>query len=203
MQVRRPAVAGMFYESSPDRLRAQLENCFMGNLGPGTIPEVAQSALEGLAGLVVPHAGLMYSGCAAAHSYAVLASHGRPDLAVIVGPNHTGYGEPLAVMTGGVWKTPLGEVEIDGEAAHELIRLCPEVADSPPAHLSEHCLEVQLPFLQYLYGDRFRLLPLVLGVHPMSKEAGPVAELLGAALAEMMAGRSAVLQKREEKKRMD
>jgi len=193
MKIRRPAVAGMFYHGTAAGLKSQVEGCFQGGLGPGKVPDVSPKPLEGLPGLVVPHAGLMYSGYAAAHSYAELATHGRPDLAIIIGPNHTGYGDPVATMAEGIWQTPLGEVEIDSDAARQLMKRCPLVADNSLAHHSEHSLEVQLPFLQYLYGNQFGLLPIVLGVSPMEEEAWPVAQELGAALADLMSGCKAVL----------
>ncbi|MCC6444733.1 MAG: AmmeMemoRadiSam system protein B [Armatimonadetes bacterium] len=193
MQVRRPAVADMFYAGNAASLRDQVEGCFTGPLGPGLIPEVRQAPLKGLSGLVVPHAGLMYSGYAAAHAYAALAACGTPDLAVLIGPNHTGCGEPVAVMAEGIWQTPLGDVEIDEVAARSLLEGCGLVADSPLAHRSEHSLEVQIPFLQYLYGNTFKILPLALGIYPGSGEAWPAARQIGDALAEAVRGRRAVL----------
>lgn len=101
--------------------------------------------------LVAPHAGYAYSGPVAAHAYKELAEDGVVDTAVILGPNHTGYGYPVSVWTGGSWETPLGEVRIDEEFAHKILG---EVIEADgTAHLYEHSIEVQLPWLQYLYGE--------------------------------------------------
>ncbi len=158
---RPPAVAGMFYEADPDALRAQIEWCFTHPLGPGKLPERGGSRRESV-GFVAPHAGYMYSGPVAAHVYYQLAREKKPDTVVIVGPNHTGLGTLVSVMVEGVWETPLGEVEIDSELAKLVVKYS-ELADiDEKAHLFEHSVEVQLPFLQYIYGEGFRIVPVVM-----------------------------------------
>lgn len=162
MEKRRPAVAGMFYEADPEALKAQIEWCFTHPLGPGKLPPRGGGERRESIGFVAPHAGYMYSGPVAAHVYYQLAHEKKPDTVVIVGPNHTGLGTLVSVMVEGVWETPLGEVEIDRELAMRIVKYS-ELADiDDKAHLYEHSVEVQVPFLQYIYGGGFRIVPIVM-----------------------------------------
>jgi AmmeMemoRadiSam system protein B len=150
----------MFYAGSTQSLKAQIEKCFTHNLGPGKLPTVAKKGPRRLIGLVSPHAGYMYSGPVAAHAYYSLATDGKPDVLVIFGPNHTGRGSGLALMDEGVWRTPLGDVEIDTEVAKQILRGSRIIDADDSAHLYEHSIEVQLPFLQFLYGSDFKFVPI-------------------------------------------
>jgi len=182
--VRSPAVAGQFYPSDPEELRRTIEWCFRHDLGPGDVPEVSSGPC-GIPGGVVPHAGYQFSGPVAAHTYRALAESGTPETVVILGPNHTGLGTAVATMTSGRWRTPLGSVEIDAEFARALVEACGVVDDNLEAHAQEHSIEVQLPFLQYLYGDAFRFVPVCMAMHDLrtAREVGEsiakVAERLG------------------------
>ncbi len=160
MAIRRPAVAGAFYAGSKGALRRQIEWCFRHELGPGKVPEPSEGPLRTLVALVCPHAGYMYSGPVAAHSYARLAEEGRPDVAIILGPNHTGFGSAVAISVSGAWRTPLGDVEIDTAVAEAIMDKADVVSADDEAHLYEHSIEVQLPFLQFLYGHDFRFVPI-------------------------------------------
>ena len=111
-------------------------------------------------GLICPHAGYMYSGPVAASAYFELAQDGKPDTVVILGPNHTGYGSALSIMTEGIWQTPLGNVEIDTEIAKAIMQETSIIDIDEMAHRYEHSIEVQLPFLQFLYGNDFKLVPI-------------------------------------------
>jgi AmmeMemoRadiSam system protein B len=159
-KVRQPCQAGAFYEGTAESLRRQIRNCFLHELGPRKLPDVAKSDLRNIMGLVCPHAGYAFSGPVAAHAYYKLALDGKPDVVVILGPNHTGYGSPLAVMSEGFWRTPLGDVEIDTEIANKIVRESRIVDVDESAHRFEHSIEVQLPFLQYLYGSQFKIVPI-------------------------------------------
>lgn len=151
MHVRQPAVAGMFYEGSPQRLRAQVEECFAANEKP--------RAREPFIGAVVPHAGLMYSGHVAAAFY---AAADLPRRLVILCPNHTGIGHFAAINREGVWRTPFGDVPVDTPLADALMSRAPVLRADQAAHAREHSLEVQLPFLQHVLGD-FTFVPICLG----------------------------------------
>jgi AmmeMemoRadiSam system protein B len=159
MKIRRPAVSGMFYAGTAGELKEQIEWCYKHELGPGTIPRVNSRGLRNIVAVVVPHAGYYYSGPVAAHAYKELAEDGMFDTAVILGPNHTGYGYPVSLWAGGSWSTPLGEVEVDKKLAQRL--LGDVIQADEIAHIHEHSIEVQLPWLQYLYG-KVRIVPITM-----------------------------------------
>lgn len=159
--VRRPTVAGQFYESDAEALRAQIKACFLHQLGPKKLPNVnMNNHPRDIVGLVCPHAGYMYSGPVAASAYFELAVDGKPDTVVLLGPNHTGYGSALSLMREGTWRTPLGEVKIDLEMADAIMNETSVVDVDEAAHRYEHSIEVQLPFLQFLYGNEFKIVPI-------------------------------------------
>jgi AmmeMemoRadiSam system protein B len=139
-------------------------------------------------GLVCPHAGYAFSGPVAAHAYYKLALDGKPDVVVILGPNHTGYGSPLAVMSEGFWRTPLGDVEIDTEIANKIVRESRIVDVDESAHRFEHSIEVQLPFLQYLYGSQFKIVPICF----LMQDLDSVKEV-GRAVSSVLMGKNAVV----------
>lgn len=146
---RPPAVAGRFYPARPEILTRELERYI-------TPSAAKQKAL----GCMVPHAGIMYSGHVAG---AVYGSVELPAHFVILCPNHYGAGAPLAIMSAGVWETPLGDVPIESKLAQELKQACPRLEEDVEAHRFEHSLEVQLPFLQYLLRE-FCFVPIAIGV---------------------------------------
>jgi AmmeMemoRadiSam system protein B len=159
MKIRRPAVSGLFYADTVGELQEQIGWCYKHEIGPGTIPQVNSIGLRRLVAMVVPHAGYYYSGPVAAHAYKELAEDGIFDTAVILGPNHTGYGGPVSVWAEGRWSTPLGDVEVDKKLAQRL--LGDVIRADETAHVHEHSIEVQLPWLQYLYG-KVRIVPVVM-----------------------------------------
>jgi MEMO1 family protein len=112
-------------------------------------------------GIVVPHAGYIYSGKVAG---SVFAKVQLPARTIILCPNHTGLGAPLSIMSSGAWRTPLGEIEIDSEMCEALMSAYPLLEDDFKAHEFEHALEVQLPFLQRILGDGIRFVPITVGV---------------------------------------
>ena len=148
MGVRSPAAIG-FYEGDKELLLKQIKGCFLHELGPGKLPSVGKS--RDIFGLVVPHAGYMYSGPVAAHSYYSLASDGKPDVFIIIGPNHTGFGAPIAT-TKEDWVTPLGKAYTDKKLIKKIVD-DETIFEDPLAHVNEHSIEVQIPFLQFIYKD--------------------------------------------------
>ncbi|MFQ5673853.1 MAG: AmmeMemoRadiSam system protein B [Nitrospinales bacterium] len=144
---RDPAVAGQFYPADP---RSLLEEVRSHVETPGRKMRAM--------GLVSPHAGFMYSGDVAGAVYSRIEI---PETLVILGPNHTGYGKPVSLMTEGKWSMPLGDVEIDAELARAILRASPLIHNDATAHLYEHSLETQLPFIQYFRKD-FRFVPICL-----------------------------------------
>ena len=161
MQLRRAAVAGSFYPSTKSELSSMVNSCYLHPLGPGHSPPAPPSTADVVA-VVSPHAGYEYSGPVAAYSYLHVSSLRLPDLIVIVAPNHYGVGSGVATFKDGEWETPLGRMRVDEEAASQLVRDSGFVSFDPEAHRMEHSLEVQLPFLQQIYGDSIPFLPVSL-----------------------------------------
>ena len=160
--IRNPAVTGAFYEADPDSLTKQIEGCFKHQLGPGRVPESIGNT-RSIKSIIAPHAGYMYSGPVAAHSYIQLADDGLPETFIILCPNHTGMGSGVSTVTEGQWKTPLGLVDIDCEFAERLMEKSPIIDQDPVAHIQEHSCEVQVPFIQYLAqtaGKEFKIVPI-------------------------------------------
>jgi len=145
--IRKPAVAGSFYPANPDVLRKEVSTLLSGG-----------GEKQAATGLIVPHAGYIYSGRIAA---AAFKSVKLPQTLVLLGPNHRGVGVAAAVYTSGGWQTPLGVVPIHTELATRLIADCDLLQADDRAHQGEHSLEVQLPFLQMLRDD-LRIVPISL-----------------------------------------
>ena len=143
--LRHPAVAGQFYKGSAEALKKQVHDFIV----PG-------AAKTRALGILSPHAGLVYSGSVAGAVYSRIE---LPDTVVLIGPNHTGLGAPLSLMASGTWETPLGPVKIDGALAAAILAKSPRIEADALAHLREHSLEVQLPFIQYLKDD-FQIVPI-------------------------------------------
>lgn len=165
--IRMPAVAGQFYPGKPELLEHEVT----------TYTAVPGEKLRAL-GCVVPHAGYIYSGHVAG---AVFGRLELPRRYIILCPNHTGMGEPLAIMSEGSWLTPLGDVPIDAQLALALKAACPLLSEDTDAHLQEHALEVQLPFLQKLTPG-FSFVPIALGTGRYD-----ALESLGEAIGQVMA----------------
>jgi MEMO1 family protein len=160
VKTRPPAQSGTFYPDTEGALRTQIHNCFLHPLGPRSIPSIPAQRDDELVGIVVPHAGYDYSGPVAANSYYRLASSGLRESVIILGPNHTGYGSGVSTMTDGQWATPLGDVPLDKSLASSITRLSGLIDVEEEAHKREHSIEVQLPFLQFIYPRRFQFVPI-------------------------------------------
>src|SRR5208337_4442646 len=167
--VRTPAVAGRFYPGGADELRREVREYTSGS--------VASVQISGI-GCVAPHAGYIYSGSVAGAVYSRLEI---PQHCVILCPNHTGKGRPLAVMASTTWQTPLGEVAPDAEMAGQLLARFPALEEDSAAHRGEHAIEVQLPFLQALQ-PKLQIVPIAVGTSNFDVLRG-----LGEALAEVIA----------------
>ena len=137
--LRHAAVAGQFYKGSPDSLRKQVQ----------AFTDPAAKKTKAL-GIVSPHAGLIYSGAVAGAVYSRIE---LPNTLVLIGPNHTGLGTAVSLMSKGIWETPLGSVAIDEPLAASILAGSSRIREDSLAHLHEHSLEVQLPFIQYLKKD--------------------------------------------------
>jgi len=174
--IRHAAVAGRFYPSDPKSLRDEVRSYLA--------QSPAQKPVRAL-GCIAPHAGYMYSGHVAG---AVFSEIEVPELCLVLCPNHTGMGVPLAILSEGAWETPLGEVPIDNAFAAVLKRLCPSLEEDSAAHRNEHGAEVELPFLQ-TRKPHLKFVPIALGTGKFE-----VLEQLGLAIADAIAAhRSPVL----------
>ena len=165
--IRTPAVAGRFYPGHAEELRREILQY--------TAP--VETARITAIGCVAPHAGYVYSGGVAGAVYSRLEI---PDRAVILCPNHTGKGRPLAVMANTTWQTPLGEIAADAELGARLMRRFPGLQEDSAAHRGEHAIEVQLPFLQAQRRD-LSIVPIVIGTNNFEVLRG-----LGEALADVI-----------------
>jgi AmmeMemoRadiSam system protein B len=153
--MRHPAVAGQFYAGDETGLRDEIERCFMSPLGPKRLPSPGKGRRR-IKGGIAPHAGFMFSGGIASHLYAEIAEDGVPKTFVILGPNHTGRGSGIALSSED-FETPLGVAKVDEELVKAIGRGLVDVDNT--AHRSEHSIEVQLPFIQYL-SDDFTFVPI-------------------------------------------
>jgi AmmeMemoRadiSam system protein B len=149
--IRSPAVAGSFYYGSKVMLKEQVES-FVD----------LKAKKEDACGIVVPHAGFMYSGKVAG---AVYSSINMPDTFVILGPNHTGLGGDFSIVTSGVWRMPFGDVRIDADLAESILTHSKVVELDDMAHVQEHSIEVQLPFMQY-FSETFQIVPIAVRHYP-------------------------------------
>ncbi len=144
---RKPAVAGQFYPASPSDLSRQVE----GFITP-------DAAKENAIGIVSPHAGLIYSGRVAGEVYSrVRMSH----TVILIGPNHTGTGRPVSIMSSGSWQMPTGELNIDEVIAGRLKEKTVLIEEDATAHAMEHSIEVQLPFIIHFSQD-VMIVPIML-----------------------------------------
>ena len=175
--IRKPVVAGQFYENDPQKLTQSIENCFIHKLGPGKKPPNLES--QKIYGIICPHAGYMYSGAPAAHAYHAISSQDI-DLAVIIGPNHWGIGSDIATMCDGKWKTPLGMIEIDSDASSQFLDLTKNVKDDFFSHTKDHSLEVQIPMLQIVFPEKLKILPII-----MKQQGIETAKEIGSAIADI------------------
>lgn len=159
---RAPAVAGVFYPSAADELNQLIELSFKERrFGPGDLPPSKELSRRRIYGIISPHAGYIYSGAVAANGYYETSSMNF-DRVVIIGPNHYGIGTGLATVRDGIWETPLGQVEIDTELASRISENSGILDFDDLAHSRDHCLEVQLPFLQYIKKNQFKLVPIIM-----------------------------------------
>jgi len=159
-KIRKPAVAGQFYPSSPEDLKRQISS-FIDKTD--TINKTEAIAC------MLPHAGYMYSGAVAAKT---ISGINLKDKIILLGPNHTGYGAQFSIMSEGSWQTPLGEVEVDNKLSSRLLQQSKYLEDDILAHTYEHSLEVELPFLQYFKAD-FKIVPIAF----LSDEIGALKEI--------------------------
>jgi AmmeMemoRadiSam system protein B len=151
--IRKSSLAGSWYPGNPNILRTSIDDFFQRvpeELSPGNI-----------VGLVAPHAGYIYSGQVAAYAYKMLQGHVF-DAVIVIGPSHRLPFRGISIYDRGGYETPLGAVLVDSSLADRIKSESRLVAAMPSAHLLEHSIEIQLPFLQYVLGE-FSFVPLLMG----------------------------------------
>jgi len=176
----RPAIAaGTFYPGTREALASAVAD-LLGEVDRRCAP------LDSPLGLIAPHAGYPYSGPTAAAGYREVVRNGRPDVVVILGANHTGFGEPLSLDDHRAWWTPLGETPVDRDLVSRLEQS--GIRAAPDAFVREHSIEVHLPFVQVLWGVETPILPIC--VQPLPHDTlSDAAE----ALVDALTDRSSVL----------
>ena len=168
--VRNPAVAGQFYPGEREVLELEIE----------ALTARAKTKREDVIGMVLPHAGYIYSGAVAA---ATLASVNPKSTYIIMGPNHTGLGSQFSVSASDFWRTPLGDVKINIELTERILKDCGKIHKDELAHIHEHSIEVQLPFLQKLQ-EMFTFVPIVISASGL-KAYIEIGECLAKAVKEL------------------
>ena len=163
MLKRKPAVAGQFYPASSSALSKQVRNYVQ-----------SDKRREKVIGAVCPHAGLIYSGAVAGAVYSGIEF---PHTFVLIGPNHTGTGKPFSVMTYGEWEIPTGSLKIDSMLANKILNSFKSFEDDCSAHLKEHSLEVQLPFIIH-FSSKVQIVPVTIMIDNLGS-----CRLIGEALA--------------------
>ena len=185
MEVRTPAVSGTFYPDGEKELKSLIHDCFTHPIGPGKIPPT--NSEQKIYGVICPHAGFVYSGPVACHSFYSISSSASK-LAIITGPNHYGIGQSIASMIDVSWKTPLGLVEVDSESALELRDGLDILELDSFSHSKEHSIEVQVPMLQETFSHEMKILPVSL-INQEQKTATKV----GSAIAKIAQKKDALL----------
>jgi MEMO1 family protein len=180
--VRTPAVAGRFYPGRAEDLLREVREF----TSPSKTP-IETGRIDAI-GCVAPHAGYIYCGGVAGAVYSRLKI---PERCVILCPNHTGKGRPLAIMANTTWQTPLGEVAADADMAARLLRRFPALQEDSAAHRAEHAIEVQLPFLQASRPE-LKIVPIAIGTSDFDVLRG-----LGETLADVIADHHEEDQKTE------
>jgi MEMO1 family protein len=157
MRIRTPAVAGMFYPKEKSKLEQSINHSISSQYGVGKLDQDSSK----IYGAICPHAGYMYSGPVATHSFDRIANQDF-ELVVILGPNHWGIGCNIATLKDCSWETPLGPVEVDSDAASQINEISRIIEIDYFSHTRDHSIEVQVPMLVQFYKKPFKILPIIL-----------------------------------------
>lgn len=161
-ETRKPAVASMFYPDDTINLKRMI-NQFLSNVPPDVPEYFKKNALDNIFSIICPHAGYIYSGQVAAYSYSLLRQK-EYDTIVLIGPSHFNYFEGFALPFYKDFETPLGKIELEQDLMNSLVKKSNGFFDYiNTAHIKEHSLEVQLPFLQSVISNDFRIVPILMG----------------------------------------
>ncbi len=161
-EIRKPAVASMFYPDDTINLKRMI-NQFISNVPADSTDFFKKNAFDNIFSIIVPHAGYIYSGQVAAYSYSLLKQK-EYDTIVLIGPSHFTYFEGFALPYYKCFETPLGKINLDQDLLNQLVKKSNSFFDYiNTAHIKEHSLEVQLPFLQSILTNDFQIVPILMG----------------------------------------
>ncbi|OHD57097.1 MAG: AmmeMemoRadiSam system protein B [Spirochaetes bacterium GWF1_51_8] len=166
-EIRKPAVASMFYPDEKINLKKMI-NTFLSNVPDDVTEYFIKKRIDNLFGIISPHAGYVYSGSVAAHAYALLKQK-AVDTIILIGPSHYNQFSGYALTHFSAFETPLGEIPVDEKLTaiiNERGRNVFEYVDT--AHIREHSIEVQLPFLQTTLINNFKIVPILMGEQTIS-----------------------------------
>jgi len=172
-EVRQPVVAGMFYPAQKKHLESSLAVHLAQPL------DVPHALLSAPVGLIAPHAGYMYSGDTAGAGYRAVSALGRPETVLVLGANHTGMGPNLCVDDRPAWRTPLGDARVNVEVIEELARA--GLATERAPFDREHSIEVQIPFVQYVWGPGVSIVPILVqpsGAHVLARTSQVLTQVI-------------------------
>jgi AmmeMemoRadiSam system protein B len=147
MNIREARFSFSWYPGEPEKLKKEINRML----------KCEKESIHAI-GALVPHAGIIFSGEVAGKVFGRLSEY---DTFIILSPNHTGMGEKISVYSSGSWKTPLGEIEVDSEIANQIVKACDLAKEDIKAHLNEHSIEIELPFLQCKFSN-FKIIPITL-----------------------------------------
>ncbi len=152
-KIRPPAAAGQFYPEGKEGLGKMID----GFLSQAEVPGIKGKIF----GLLLPHAGYLFSGLVAAHGYKLISDK-KFDTVILIGDSHYERFDGVSLWEKGEWETPLGKIKIDEELAKAIVAVSDRFFSRDSAHLFEHSIEVHLPFLQKALKD-FKILPIIFG----------------------------------------
>jgi len=177
--IRRPAVAGSFYPLDKERLNNLLKKCFEG---------IDQKS-ENIISAIVPHAGMIYSGKVAAYAYSKI----KKSNFIILGTSHSIIGPKFGIMKEGIWATPLGKIEIDKDMSEKLLEKCTLLKYDILSHEQEHSIEIQLPFLQYKFGNDFKFVPINIKSEYPTTEFLEECKIIGKSIAKLIKNKNWII----------
>lgn len=167
--IRPAAVAGKFYDASTDALRKSVKQCYGEAATIAPLSKAERTEQEKVRAVIVPHAGYVFSGAVAATAYMRIPENAHYERIFLIGPSHHVAFDGASVAEAfDAYRTPLGEVPVDTDVCRELIERDNVFRYNPSAHDREHCLEVQLPFLQYRMKEMPKIVPIILGTENMT-----------------------------------
>ena len=176
-KIRESIVAGSFYSNDPYVLKLQIEDF---------LKSAENHNLKNIKAIICPHAGYIYSGQVAAFSYKQIEDK-KYDSIIIIAPSHSEYFDYISIYDGDAYNTPLGKIDIDKERCQLLVDYDKNIRFSENGHYNEHSIEVQLPFLQYIYNE-FKFVPVVIGAQNKRN-----IECIGKAIGEIFADQNILI----------